>query len=90
MIIEAIVNVIYAVFAVLTSPINIPSMPDSVREVVATILDYITTGIALLSNYVNMPYLLILFTIVIAVDVGVMIYHFVMWILKKIPMLGIE
>lgn len=90
MIIESVLNIVYTVFSVLTTPISIPPMPDSVREVISSILGYITTGIAILSNYVDIQYLLVLYGIVLAVDVGIMIYHFVMWILKKIPMLAIE
>lgn len=90
MIIKALIELIIGVFRVLTLPISIPSMPDGVKEFIATALDYMTTGIAVLSNYCDINYLLVLFGVVIAVDVGISLYRLVMWVLRKIPMLGIE
>lgn len=90
MIIKLLIDLLYSVFYVLTLPIAIPSMPDSVREFIATALDYISSGMGIVANFVDLPYLLTLFGIVAAVDVGMMIYKLVMWVLRKIPMLGIE
>lgn len=90
MIIKALLDLIYSVFSLLTAPISIPGMPDEVKEFVATALDYIGTGIALLGNFTDIQYLLILFGITIAVDVGILLYKLVMWVIRKIPMLGIE
>lgn len=90
MIVKALMNLLYNVFSLLTSPIKIPGMPEQVRTVLATLTDYIATGIAIASNYFDLNYLFMLFGIVVAVDAGILIYKFVMWILKKIPMLGIE
>lgn len=90
MIITMIMDVIYAVFSLLTAPINIPSFPDSIDAVLAQFIEYISFGAGILANYTHLGYLLTLFGVVIAVDVGIMLYHFVMWILKKIPMLSIR
>ena len=90
MLIEGLLNVLYSVFSLLTAPINIPSLPDSVSSAIAGILDYFSLGWSILNNYFDMGYLAILFGLVIAVDLGLYLYYFVMWILKKIPVLGIE
>lgn len=90
MIIQALIDIIYSVFSILTLPISIPAMPDSVKQFIGTALDYITSGIALVGNFVDMAYLLSLFGIIIAVDVGMLLYKLVMWVIKKIPMLGVS
>lgn len=90
MIIKLILDVLYAVFSLLTAPINIPSLPDGVSEVISQYLEYLSAGFSILSCYVNMTYLLSLFGIVLLVDIGLFLYKFVMWILRKIPMLGIS
>lgn len=90
MIIEALMQVVYRLFAILTSPINIPSLPDGVKTVMSDVLGYLETGIALLANYTDLEYLLVLFGLIIAVDVGILLYKLVMWILRKIPMLGMS
>ena len=83
-------QICFNVFSVLTAALNIPGIPDSVKEFVAVTLDYVSTGIAILSNYMDVEYVLSLFFIVIAVDAGIMLYKIILWVLKKIPMLGIE
>lgn len=90
MIIQAILTVIYNVFKVLTAPIDIPSMPENVQSVMSEFLEWVQVGLQIVATYTHENYLLVLFGIVVAVDVGIMLYRFVMWVLKKIPMLGIS
>ncbi len=90
MIIKMLLDVLYSVFSVLTAPINIPQFPAEVQTAIDTMLGYISAGVGILANYTHLGYLLTLFGLVIAVDIGIMLYHFVMWILKKIPMLSIR
>lgn len=90
MIIEAILSVVYNVFSLLTAPINIPSLPDGVASVMSSFLEWIQVGLQIVATYTHESYLLTLFGLVVAVDVGVALYRFVMWVLKKIPMLGIS
>ena len=90
MIIEALMQVVFVLFELLTSPISIPSLPDEVHSFLNSALVYLENGISILSNYVDLSYLSILIGIVLAVDAGLLIYKLVMWIIRKIPMLGIE
>lgn len=90
MIIEAILNALYNVFNTLTSFINIPDMPTKGTEMITELFGYLKSGAGILANYTDLGYLLTLFGVIVAVDLGIKIYHFVIWILKKIPMLGIE
>lgn len=90
MIIEYILDGLVGLFSLLTSPINIPTLPDSVVSVLDGALSWIDTGIGIVHAYTNFNYLITLFGIVIGIDIAITLYHFIMWILKKIPMLGIE
>lgn len=90
MIIESLMNLLLKLFGMLTSAINIPTLPDSVSTFMTDALSYIKTGLQLLAVYTNLEYLLILFGLIIAIDIGIAVYHFVMWVLRKIPMLGIS
>ena len=90
MIIESLMNLLLKLFGMLTAAINIPVLPDSVSTFMTDALSYIKTGLQLLAVYTNLEYLLILFGLIIAIDVGIAVYHFVMWVLRKIPMLGIS
>lgn len=90
MIIESLINGILNVFKFLTSGIDIPSMPAEVSSYIDQALEYLTAGAGILANYCHLNYLIVLFGIVIAVEAGILIYKLVIWVLKKIPMLGIE
>lgn len=90
MIITGLINLIYTVFSVLTTPINIPDLPSEVSTYVSTLIEYIGTGLGILSNYTNLSYLLVLFGVIVAIDVGLWLYKLVMFLIKKIPMLNIS
>ena len=90
MIIKLLLDQIFAVFGLLTVAIDIPSLPPDVAETVSTMLEYVSMGISFMGNFVNMPYLLVLFNIIVAVDVGMLLYKLVMWVIRKIPMLGVS
>lgn len=90
MIIELLLDCIYGIFYLLTMPINIPSLSDEVAQYFDTFLGYLTSGVSILDIFSHSTYLLTLLGIVVAIDIGVKLYQFVMWILKKIPMLSVS
>ena len=90
MIIEMLLNAIYNVFKVLTTPINIPDLPQTALDYVNQFFDYMVMGAGILANYTPFTYLMSVFGILLAVDVGILLYHFVMWVIRKIPMLGMS
>ena len=90
MLVESLLDLIYNLLDTLFTPINLPSLPASLSTIIDTLCSYISDGLALVANWTHLQYLLALFGIVAAVDVGILLYKLIMWILKKIPMLGIE
>lgn len=90
MIIDALISLLYSVFYILTLPIQIPSFPDTVKTFLATAIDYMSSGVAIVGQFLDMEYLFLLFSLVMLVDVALLIYKLIMWVLRKIPMLGIE
>lgn len=90
MIIKGLLDLIYNIFGLLTFPINIPDMPPQVETYISMALEYINMGLGILSNYTHLSYLLTLFSTVLLIDIGIRLYHVVMYIIKKIPMLNIK
>lgn len=90
MIIEMLLDMLHGLFSLLTTPIQIPQMPDEAMNYISQFFDYLTAGAGILANYTPFGYIMILFGVILAVDVGIKLYHFVMWIIRKIPMLGIS
>lgn len=89
MIIEMLLDLVYNLVNLLMV-FEIPALPDGVQGYIDSAFDYIVAGAGLVANYVPLDYLMILFGVLLAVDGGIVVYHFVMWIIKKIPMLSIE
>lgn len=90
MIIKLLLDVVYTVFSVLTLPIDIPDLPTEVNTYISTAIEYIGVGIGIISNYTHLSYLLTLFGVVMAIDVGLWLYKLVMYLVKKVPMLNIN
>lgn len=89
MIIEALLDTLYNIMDVLMV-LNIPSLPDEVYGYIDTAFTYIVSAGGILANYAPLSYLMVLFGVLLAVDAGIMLYHFIMWVVRKIPMLGIQ
>lgn len=90
MIIELVMNVIYSVISLLTTPINIPDLPAQLANIISSVADYISIGIGILSNYTHYTYLAVIFGVIIAVDIAMHLYQLVMFILRKIPFLNLK
>lgn len=90
MIIEFILDIVYNLFSFLTTPINIPDLPSAVNTAIEQLFYYMSSGAGLVAAYTPFSYMRSLFIVVIAVDVGISLYKVVMWILRKIPVLGVK
>ncbi len=89
-ILDAVIDLGMTLLEQLLSVFDIPPLPDEFQTVLNTVTGYLTTGIALLQNYTHMQYLLSLLGFIIAFDGCLLIYKGIMWILRKIPMLGMS
>lgn len=89
MIIEMLLDAFYNIMSTMLI-LDIPSMPAEAMEYINTAFEYLVAGAGILANYTPLTYLMVLFGVLLAVDVGIVLYHFIMWVIKKIPMLGIE
>lgn len=89
MLIELLLSLIYTIFDKLMI-FNIPQLPEQVQTYINSLFDYLVSGASILANYTPLGYLMTLFGVVVSVDIGINVYKFVMWILKKIPMINIK
>lgn len=90
MIISAILNLLKGLLFICFSWINLPQMPEGITSSIDNFFDLIFNNITLLGFFVR-P---ITFQIAIPVLIIILnfdkVYKLTIWILKKIPMLGIE
>ena len=89
MLIEGLLNVIKAVLDTLLF-FKIPSLPEQVNSYIENGFSYISSGAGILANYTPLEYLLTLFFLILAIDVAIQLYHFVMWVIRKIPFTNIS
>lgn len=89
MIISGLLTIILKVLDTLLI-FTIPSLPNEIYGYLEKFFGYLESGASILANYTPLPYLLTLFGIILVVDASIMIYHFVIWVLKKVPFVGIE
>ena len=91
MIIETLLNLILGLFTKLLSFVNIPKIPDdTINSVSNTLNSIIEKGAPLIDLVIPYDVAKGLLTIVIAIEIAIPVYHFVLWLIQKIPMLGIK
>lgn len=92
MIITALVNLIYGLLSVLLV-FNLPELPATFTTVLNSLKEYLVGGLGLVRLFVGdtaMGVIAVCFQLVLFVNAAYMLYSLVMWVLKKIPMLGIK
>lgn len=90
MIINSLMQLVYKLLSLVLTPLDIDGFPEGTQESVNNFFDIIFNSSESVIGLLIPSFTFILIGIIIAVEVGIHLYHFVMWVLKKIPMLGIE
>lgn len=91
MIIESICDLFIRFFTALLNGINIPQIPDDILLNVTSTLDtIIQRGSELIDLFLPYDIAKTLLLIVIGIEVAIHIYHFIMWVIRKIPMVGMS
>lgn len=74
----------------LISLIDFPVVPYGLASYIDKFIGYLRSGMGFIYYFLPMALVKSFITFVIAVELFMFGYRIVMWILKKIPMLGIE
>lgn len=91
MIIESIFNLFFKFFTSVMKFINIPEIPqDVVNDISGFFSDIFELGMQLISLVLPFDYAKFLLEIFIVIETVLHTYHFVMWIIRKIPVASIE
>lgn len=90
MIIEGLLSVIKKLLMLLLSPIDIPSLPLGVQEVITKGMNYIIDGLGIFAAFTHYQFIMALISIVLVIEAAFLIYKFVLWLLRKIPAALIE
>lgn len=87
MIIEVIFNLIKTLLTTVLGLLpNVPQLPNSLLTSISNVTTVIFDNLGLISIFVRISTIKILVPLIIVVVNFEHIYHFVMWIVKKIPL----
>ena len=90
MILEALLNLIKVLLNVVFGWINIPQFPETLTSSIDSFLDIIFNNISLLGFFIRPITLTIAIPLLIVIINFEQVYKLTMWIIKKIPFLGIK
>lgn len=90
MIIEGIMNLILTLLQTVFAPLELPDLPASIQSVIDEFIAILTGAVGLFSVFFRMSTVKILVPLVIAIANFDKLYSLIMYILRKIPFLGIE
>lgn len=90
MIIESLINLLLSLIKFCFSWLNLPAFPEEFTDLIGDFLDLIFDNVSLLGFFIRPTTLQILIPALIVVLNFDKVYHFVMWIIRKIPFLNIE
>lgn len=88
--IKLLKKLVSLVLSPLIALIDFPIVPDGLSEYINKFLEYLRSGMGFIEYFLPMALVRALITFIIACELFMFGYRVVMWILKKIPMLGIE
>lgn len=91
MIVELLFDAIFGLLETVFGLFNIPQISQyEIQNTIYTLDNIITTGSGFANLLLPMPTVKLFLTIILSVEVGLILYKLVMWILKKIPMLNVS
>lgn len=90
MIIKGLFELVYNLLSLVLTPINIPDLPAGIQTIFDRLLTTLVGSISLLNVFVRSSTLKLLIPAVIVIINVEHIYDGIMWVLKKLPFVGIE
>ena len=90
MIVEGLLTVIQNLLELLLGPIDIPDLPESLGSVIDTAIDYMLDGLSIFAAFTHYQFIMALLAATITIEAAMLLYKFILWILKKIPASSIE
>lgn len=90
MIIEFILDLLLDLLTFIFSPVSIPALPAEVSDIFEQFKDVLIGGVGFVGVFVDLEVLRALIPVVLAIANFDKIWPLIMFVLRKIPFLGIE
>lgn len=90
MIIKGLLELIFGLLQIVFSPIALPALPDGIQSVVDEFVNVLVGAVGLLGVFVDLNTLKWLIPVVIIIVNFDRVWNLIMFILRKIPFIGVE
>lgn len=90
MIIKGLFELVFALLQIVFAPINLPDLPDGIQSVLDEFIQIMASAVGLLGIFVDLSVVKWLIPVVLVVANFDKVWKMIMFILRKIPFLGIE
>ena len=90
MLIEILINFTLWLLDHLLDGLQLMQLPSDVMTVFATLTAYLIEGMRVVCAYIHVPYIFALLTAVIALNGFINVWHFLLFVLRKIPFVHIS
>lgn len=90
MIIKGLFELIFGLLKIVFSPINLPALPESIQNYVDEFVNIMIGSFGMLLWFVDLEVLSFLIPVVLIIVNFERVWDMIMFILRKIPFLGIE
>ena len=90
MIIKGLFELIYMLLSIVLTPVDLPDLPAGIQSVLDEFVDVISGAVGLLGVFVDLTVVRWLIPLVIVIVNFERVWKLIMFVLRKIPFLGIE
>lgn len=90
MLFQGLLDLLLWLFDAVLDIVDIPTFELDVAGIVAQLVAYIAVGVKILKAYTPYTFMLVLIGIVILIRAFEILYHFIMWVLRKLPFINID
>lgn len=90
MIIKALLELIFGLLTIVFAPINLPQLPEGIQSVVNQLVDLLVGSVGILGLFLDWNVVKYLVPLVIVIANFDRIWNMIMFILRKIPFIGVE
>ena len=90
MIIKGLLELIFALLKLVFAPVSLPALPSGIQSVLDELVDVLISAVGLFSVFVDLSVVKWLIPVVLVIVNFDKIWRMIMFVLKKIPFLGIQ
>ena len=90
MIIKGLFELVFGLLQIVFAPIDLPDLPDKIQSVLDTLISVMESAVGLFAIFFDMEVVRVLIPLVIVIVNFDKVWNLIMFILRKIPFLGIE